>query len=383
MIDLEQRLKAYYEAHYYDFHPEECEGYEEYLQKLKALEASPEAAKRLPARRRYVMPVAAAIALAVALGGWYAWQHAVTPEPAQTPVAIQSGPANAAAESPQEPSKPAESPQAGTKEPKPEEEQVPEQSVTLTKPAASPNSGGSTPAKPEGGAASSSNDRPHVLPDGSVTAKPGDTLPVLPTDETPGKPNDETAVNPDEEASAGHSGETQAKPNEETPTEPAVDPPAKPDDGQPGTPDDPTPAEPDAPPPADPVDPNPQTPEGPDSPVVTPPPDDPPYVTMEKNGINASYRTGDDGESMTFTLMSTGESIVVDVTGWMDELPDDPQPGGAQAVSGSTYTGFCTAFDRIIVYYLIRNEDETVRIELDVIELKKETEQRKEGDYET
>ena len=71
MIDLEQRLKAYYEAHYYDFHPEECEGYEEYLQKLKALETSPEAAKRLPARRRYVMPVAAAIMAAVSLGsGW-------------------------------------------------------------------------------------------------------------------------------------------------------------------------------------------------------------------------------------------------------------------------------------------------------------------------
>ena len=380
MIDLEQRLKAYYEAHYYDYHPEECEGYDEYLQKLKALEASPEAAKRPPRRRRYVLPIAAAIALAVALGGWYAWQHAVTPEPAQTPVAIQSGPANAFAESQIEPSKPAAKPYAETKEPKPEVEQIPEETVTLTNPPASPMSGGNTPSGSNGGAASTSNYRPHVLPDGSVTAKPGDTLPVLPTDEMPGNPNDETAVNPDEEASAGPSGETQVKPNDETTTEPAVEPSTEPDDEKP---DDPKPAESDYSLPAGPVDPNPQTPEDPDPPEITPPPDDPPYVTMEKNGINASYWTGDDGESMTFTLMSTGESIVVDVTGWMDELPDDPQPGGAQAVSVSTYTGFCTAFDRIIVYYLIRNEDETVRIELDVIELKKETEQRKEGDYET
>ena len=378
MIDLEQELKKYYENHYFDYHPEMCEGYDEYLRRLKALEASPEAAKRPPRRRRYMLPVAAAIALAVALGGWYAWQHAVTPEPAQTPVAIQSGPANADAESPQEPSKPAESPQAGTKEPKPEEEQVPEQSVTLTKPAASPNSGGSTPAKPEGGAASSSNDRPHVLPDGSVTAKPGDTLPVLPTDETPGKPNDETAVNPDEEASAGHSGETQAKPNEETPTEPAVDPPAKPDDGQPGTPDDPTPAEPDAPPPADPVDPNPQTPEGPDSPVVTPPEDDPPQNPTKPPEIGVVYLNEGDKETLTLTLMSTGEIVEIDITGWQEEQGATP----TEYHEAPSYVVLYYAFGEQINIQLTLSPDGTVSAEASVFDPYHLIENGKENNHE-
>ena len=350
MDKLEQKLREYNENN-----PVQIS--EAFLEKLMALEPRPAAEKP---RRRYVLPIAAAAALALAIGGWFAWRHAAMPEPAQSPIAIQSAPANAVAD-PAEPSKREETPQPETAEQNPQSPaaHVSEGSVTLTKPEASQSTGSPAPARS----------------DAATPAKAEETAPEKPENTTPSEPEDAPAAKPEDTAPA--------KPDEETPGTPAVDPPAKPDDEQPGTPDDPTPAEPDAPPPADPVDPNPQTPEGPDSPVVTPPPDDPPYVTMEKNGINASYRTGDDGESMTFTLMSTGESIVVDVTGWMDELPDDPQPGGAQAVSGSTYTGFCTAFDRIIVYYLIRNEDETVRIELDVIELKKETEQRKEGDYET
>ncbi|MBR4132013.1 MAG: hypothetical protein IKT99_03465, partial [Oscillospiraceae bacterium] len=267
-----------------------------------------------------------------------------------------------------EPSKPETKPQAGTKEPKPREEQIPEESVTLTKPAQSPKSGGDTPSGSNGGSASSSNYRPHVLPSGSVPAKPGDTLPVLPPDETPGNPNDETAVNPDEEASAGPSGETPAKPNDETPSEPAVDPPAKPDDGQPGTPDDPKPAESDDPPPAGPVDPNPQMPEEPDQPVVTPPEVDPPAVVKLESPFTAEFHREGNRDTVTLTLLSTGECVEVDVTGWeassghaaiAHEQPDSP--GTPQ--NGTTGSWVAVAFYQPIFIQFTVGGDGTVHTE--------------------
>ena len=367
MIDLEQELKKYYENHYFDYHPEMCEGYDEYLRRLKALEASPEAAKRPPRRRRYMLPVAAAIALAVALGGWYAWRHAAASVPAQTPVAIQSGPSNDAVETPSEPSKPTAKPQAGTKEAKPQKENVSEESVTLTNPPAGPMSGGNTPNGSDGGAASTSNYRPHVLPGDSVTAKPDATLPVLPTDETPGKPNDETAVNPDEEASAGHSGETQAKPNDETPVEPAIEPSKEPDDEKP---DDPKPAESDDPPPAGPVDPNPQTPEDPDPPEVTPPEDDPPQDPTKPPEIGVVYLNEGNTETLILTLMSTGEIVEIDVTGLLpfypSTLPQDPYSwdyplNPAQQIK---YNGECSAFGWQISYTLTRFDSGAAKAEV-------------------
>ena len=353
MDKLEQRLKDYYKYHE-EYRPEAISS--EFLERLKALESSPEAAKR--PRRRYVLPVAAAIALTVALGGWFAWRHAVTPESAQTPVAIHSGPSNDAADTPLEPSKPAEKPQAGTKEPKPQEESVSKESVTLTKPTASSKSGGNTAAGSDGGAASASNFRPHPLPGGSVTAKPGDSLPVLPTEETPVTPGDEPPAEPNDE--------TPEKPNVEAPEEPTVEPSTDPNDEKP---DDPTPAEQD--------DPNPQEPSDPDPPKVTPPPDDPPYITMEKNGISAVYHANGDTGTLTLTLMFTGECVEIDVTDWVAQAhaitqsaqePEDPLgETPVQALSDPTYTGACFAFDKMIVYSLIFNKNGDVRIYLEVI----------------
>ena len=95
MDKLEQRLKDYYKYHE-EYRPEAISG--AFLERLKALESSPEAARR--PRRRYVLPVAAAAALVLAIGGWFAWRHAAAPEPAQEPVAIQSGRAKDAVETP-------------------------------------------------------------------------------------------------------------------------------------------------------------------------------------------------------------------------------------------------------------------------------------------
>ena len=223
----------------------------------------------------------------------------------------------------------------------------------MTKPAQSPMSGCDTPTGSNGGAASASNFRPHPLPGGNVTAKPDDTLPVLPTDETPGKPNDETAVNPDEEASAGHSGESQVKPNNETTTEPTEDPPAKPDDGQPGTPDDPKPAEPDDPPPDD-------TKPANDTPQI------PPYVSP----YGAVYQMRDGSETLTVTRLATGESVEIDVTGWMEQAishaiqagEHEQQPGNPPENDG-TGSGACIAFGTLIMYNLRLEVDGTVSAE--------------------
>ena len=81
MADWEQKLKHYYESNY-DYQ------YSDALhQRLKALEAGPRAAKK--PRRRYVLPIAAAIALALSLGAVFAYfqtpsKEAKTPEPGYT-----------------------------------------------------------------------------------------------------------------------------------------------------------------------------------------------------------------------------------------------------------------------------------------------------------
>ena len=245
---------------------------------------------------------------------------------------------------------------AGTKESKSEADQVPEASVTMTKPAASPKSCGDTPKESNNGTASANNFRPHTLPGGSVTAKPDDTLPVLPTDETPVIPSGETP-----------------KPNDEPSEEPTVEPSADTEDE---TPDDPTPVEPDDPTPAGHDDPTPQEPEEPDPPEVTPPPDDPPYVTMEKDGISAVFLANGDAGTLTLTLMSTGESVEIDVTDWVSQAhaiaqsaQEQEDPLGetpVQAASDPTYTAACFAFDKMIVYSLVFEKNGDVRIYLEV-----------------
>ena len=348
MDKFEQKLRNYYQYHE-DYQPEAIS--EAFLERLKALESSPEAAKR--PRRRYVLPIAAAAALALAVGGWFFWQHAANPVPVQTPVAIQSGPSNDAAESPSEPSKPAAKPQAGTKaaQPQTQEEPVPEESVTLTKPEARPNTGNVSPAKSETATPAKAEETAPEKPEDTTSAHPEETTPAMPHDETPENPNSVTPGKPNSE--------TPAKPIDETPTEPIVEPSANPDDGKP---DDPPPAEPDDPTPADPVDPNPQTPEDPDPPEVTPPVDDPPYIRL--SDIGTEYRKDGGWETLVLTLLSTGERVEIDVTGWRSEV-SVIAASAASETHAAAYTKTCTAFGERITYRLYYDKDRNVCVELE------------------
>ena len=313
MDKLEQKLREYNE-----YNPVQIS--EAFLEKLMALEPRPAAEKP---RRRYVLPIAAAAALALAVGGWFAWRHATTPEPAQEPVAIQSAPADAPAEPPEEPSEPAAKPQPGTAEPKPQAPaaHVSEGSVTLTKPEASQSTGSPAPANS----------------DAPTPAKAEETAPEQPVGPAP-EPPDDTAP---------------AKPDDETPGTPAVDPPAKPDDGQPGTPDDPTPAEPDDPMPDD-------TKPASVSPQI------PPYVSP----YGAVYQMRDGSEILTVTLLATGESVEIDVTGWMEQAIANAiaagehaqQPGNPPENDGIG-SGACIAFGTLIMYNLRLEADGAVSAE--------------------
>ena len=328
MDKLEQKLREYNENN-----PVQIS--EAFLEKLMALEPRPAAEKP---RRRYVLPIAAAAALALAIGGWFAWRHAAMPEPVQSPVAIQSAPANAVAD-PAEPSKREETPQPETAERNPQSPaaHVSEGSVTLTKPEASQSTGSPAPARS----------------DAATPAKAEETAPEKPENTTPSEPEDAPAAKPEDTAPAKPDDTAPAKPDEETPGTPAVDPPAKPDDEQPGTPDDPTPAEPDDPPPDD-----------------TKPANDPPQIPPYVSPYGAVYQMRDGSETLTLTRLATGESVEIDVTGWMEQAishaiqagEHEQQPGNPPENDG-TGSGACIAFGTLIMYNLRLEADGTVSAE--------------------
>ncbi|MBR4132479.1 MAG: hypothetical protein IKT99_05825 [Oscillospiraceae bacterium] len=307
MDDLEQKLKAYYQHNYY-FRPEAVT--EELTRKLKALESSPEAARR--PNRRYVLPVAAAAALALVIGGWFAWQRAVTPEPVQTPVAIQSG---SSVETPSEPNKPTEKPQAGAEETKPKEENISEETVTLTDPTTPPKSDRETSAKS----------------DAETPAKPKETTPEKPYETAPEKQED---TNPEK--------------SEDTPS-------AKPESAAPPKPDES----------------NPQGSEDIDLPDPAATDEDQTIVSMERPQISTSCRMEGGRETLTLTLLSTGESVNIDVTGLVPSNPvtqpdqEGPQSGSdgaaaSQAGASHLYWGSCSAFGWQIMYVLARNSDNSI-----------------------
>ena len=326
MDKLEQKLRKYNENN-----PVQIS--EAFLEKLMALEPRPAAEKP---RRRYVLPIAATTALALAIGGWFAWRHAAMPEPA--PVAIQSAPANVA-DDPAEPSRPAAKPQPETAERNPQSPaaHVSEEAVPQKDPAAPQKSDNPASAKAEETAPEKTDDTTPSEPEDAPAAKPEDTAPAKPDDTTPAKPDDTAPT----------------KPDDETPGTPAVDPPAKPDDEQPGTPDDPTPAEPDDPPPDD-----------------TKPANDPPQIPPYVSPYGAVYQMRDGSETLTVTRLATGESVEIDVTGWMEQAIANAisagehaqQPGNPPENDG-TGSGACIAFGTLIMYNLKLEADRTVSAE--------------------
>ena len=315
MADWEQKLKHYYENNY-DYAYSDA-----LLQRLKALESGPQAAPKQ--RRRYVLPIAAAIALALSLGAVFAYfqtpsKEAETPEPGYTLTA---------------PSAPAEKEPAAPQAPEPAAPVVSEPQAPAGPATAAP------PAEPE-----STADPPQSAPVQRAYAP------------TPAEPEDPTPIEPEEEPPA--------------PDDPI--PPA-PDDPEPPPADDPPPI--DDPPPADDPEPADDPPQVDDpSPADDPPQDDdPPIPPPEESNFNAVYRMKGGRELLTLTCLSNGASVELDVTGWMEEAsqpdpPDDTPPAPAETTL--IYSGHSTVvdviFDSSITYHLIRGEDGTVRVDLDV-----------------
>ena len=101
-----------------------------------------------------------------------------------------------------------------------------------------------------------------------------------------------------------------------------------------------------------------------DPPVDDPPADDPP-IPPEEQQINAVYRMKGGRELLTLTCLSNGASVELDVTGWMEDSAEPPAP-----TEPVTYTGHSSIvdiiFDSSVIYHLIRDENGTVRVDLDV-----------------
>ena len=181
MDDLERRLREYDEYN-------RAQISEEFLQRLKALEANPETAQR--PRRRYVLPVAAVVALAICLGSVWAWLHFSRPVDHRTPpaVTLEEPPADAAdTPIPSEPAPPETNPKT-------------EMLYTSKPPAGDPS-----PALPifapkpvQDGTAQTNSDTP-------AGARSEEPAPATPDDTTPAAPEDAGSVTPGNAGSAKRS----------------------------------------------------------------------------------------------------------------------------------------------------------------------------------
>ncbi len=294
MDNLEQKLKTYYENNH-DYEPSAFGA--EYTRKLMA------AAGQEPVRhRRWLVPVAALIALAVCLGAAIAWLHASKPAdaPAQAPAVLA------------EPDHPTITPQ---NDPVPEAQEVP------------------TPPKPD-----------EQSPDAPAPIKPEEPAPNAKEAPAPTRPDSTPPADQTEQAAPG---------------------PKEPDDPAQNAPDDPGTIGPDEP---GQTEPNPAEQNGPQDAK------DPPYEPPKEDGPeppnaqgDAVYRMDGERELLTMTLLSTGESVEIDVTGWKDELSAPPANAsdGPPAYAGhNSIADFI--FEKNITYYLMLDDDGTVCVDLDV-----------------
>lgn len=278
---------------------------EAFVERMKALETDRKA-KIMPFRiRRYVPAVAALIAFALLLGTGWAWYRTRQPGKAPAP---------------------------GTSQ----------EHTTLSQP--DPQAPGKTeppaPAKPE---------------------TPGQGKPDVPAPAGPERP---VPSGTEEPAPSGQEGPALEAREAQTPAKPEGSAPSEREDPVPPEPDDPVPLEPDNPVPPEPDDPVPPEPDGP-----VPPPEEPypPAEDPQDPDIGAVYRMDGDQELLTMTLLSTGESVDVDVTGWEDQAASG-SPGQSAAYTGRNPV-VNYIFDKDVTFSLTRGDDGTVRVELEVDEL--------------
>ena len=286
--DFEKRLERFCDRN-------QVEISDAFLQTLLTLDEEKKTAPK--PRRRFVLPVAALVALALGLGGW-AILH--TSRPAQTapPAVTLEEPVSEAADHPA-----IQSEIGSTEKKEPAKQQTP------------------VPPKPE----------PAVSP-----TKPGQSGTALPEfeDPAPAQPDAADPASPDIPQQAEPGGPTSGREDSAAPVEPEDTAPVKPDAPDPPVSDE---AEPPVVPPAE--DPAVEPPEDPpvdpqteDPPVETP--DDPPAVVKLESPFSAEFHREGDRDMVTLTLLSTGECVEVDVTGWeassgqavpAGEHSDDPQ----------------------------------------------------------
>ena len=351
MDKFEQKLKNYYQYHS-EYQPEAISG--DLLQRLKALEASPEAAKQ--PRRRYVLPLAAVIALALCLGSLWAWTRFSRPEGADAPNVTLEEPAAPAADNPAVPSMPAtpEEKRPTDKTPPAPAEPVSEEPVSITEPVQS------DPSLP--------------APDGSASDRPEEDAPLKPDSTTAEKQGDPATVKPNDPAPAASDNPASGKPYSKPRIWPDNVFPLNPGSTQPVTPDDPNPPEPGDPTSAETTDPDPPEPEDPD------PPEDNTDVSPEPPEIGAVYRLDGNWETLVLTLLSTGKSVEIDVTGWKyNARPahNDPQSGGEIV---STFSGTWYAFGGKVIYFLTLYQDGSVQAEAyDLEQYEQQNADRKEN----
>ena len=285
-----------------------------FMRRMMTLEAHPAAAKR--SRRRYAV-AAAFIALAVALGSGWAILRAARPAETPEPDIALSTPAGNEITQQEDPPAPHEPRKKQPAAVSPQDPEEPAEPVVIQ-------------IEPARYTAEPAPEAP--VETAPVTAEePAPEPPSEPEPTTPEPPEPPESIEPDPQAPV------EADPPEDT-DPPAADP----------TPEDPLPAE-----------------DHPDT-------NEPEIIHLEDHGIDASYQTEDGIE--TLTLMSAGTKVVLDVTGWQEELSETPlspeEPEEPFAAAASTYSGHSSVidviFDKTIVFNLILDEDGTVRVVLDV-----------------
>ena len=334
MDRLEQKLRAYYE-HNADFDPSDA-----FMQRMKALESRPVSVKR---SRRPVAAVAALIALAAALGSGWAIFRAAKPVQTQAPETSQTAPALS----------------------EPDADDPAELSKSALLEAKRP--------KQQTSGASATKSAEKTVPDSAPASDPRELpTPEKPAESTPREPEENTAVEPEEES--GGEDPATVPPDEPESGRPEDAQSAQPDEPEIGKPEDAQSVQPDEPEREKPG----ETPaeDGPRPGDDTPDANEPQIVRPEEHDIDASYLMEDGRETLALRCLSTGASVELDVTGWQEALPETPleapdetTPAGTSA---ATYTGHNTIvdiiFDKNITYHLIRGEDGTVQVELDVFE---------------
>ena len=214
MDDLKQKLQTYYE---------QTAPTEEFMQHLLNLEETTDAspAPRRHSRRKYLIPLAAMLAVAVAVGGGWRYLRQTMPQNLPEPAPQSAKPAQEQIPAPAAGTKPSQPPAA---DPGPKK---PAKSGQTSKPADIPETGKqpeAPSATPDGGTEPSANGTQPEKPASDPAPAGSDPKPAEPADD-PGSPGKSESPGK-EEPPAEKPDPPKEEPPEEIPDPPKEDPPA-------------------------------------------------------------------------------------------------------------------------------------------------------------